>query len=89
MEYLIRRGIPQRTAHGLVGQLVNKAMKQGVRLADLPLEDFRQAGHSLDETVYEVLGVERAVSAMKSYGSTGPDQVRRQIEDWKGRFSRR
>ena len=34
MEYLIRRGIPQRTAHGLVGQLVRKALDRGVRLAD-------------------------------------------------------
>ncbi len=86
MEYLIRKGIPQRTAHGMVGQLVNKAMKQGVRLADLPLDDYRQADSSLDETVYEVLGVERAVTAMKSYGSTAPDQVRQQIEDWKRRL---
>lgn len=87
MEYLIGRGIPQRTAHGLVGQLVNKAMKQGVRLADLPLEEYRQADASLDETVYEVLGVERAVAAMTSYGSTAPQQVRQQIEDWKGRLA--
>ncbi len=35
MEYLIRRGVPQRTAHGLVGRLVRKAMDRGVRLADL------------------------------------------------------
>ena len=87
MEYLIGRGIPQRTAHGLVGQLVNKAMKDGVRLADLDLEDYRRADASLDETVYEILGVERAVAAMKSYGSTAPEQVRRQIEDWKGRLA--
>ena len=87
MEYLIRRGVPQRTAHGMVGQLVNKAMKQRVRLADLSIDDYRQADSSLDETVYEVLGVERAVGAMKSYGSTAPEQVRRQIEDWKGRLS--
>ena len=87
MEYLISRGIPQRTAHSLVGQLVNKAMKQGGRLADLPLDDYRQADASLDETVYDVLGAERAVAAMKSYGSTAPDQVRRQIEDWKERLS--
>ena len=43
MEHLIRRGVPQRTAHGLVGRLVRKAMERGVRLADLPLEEFRQA----------------------------------------------
>ena len=46
-----------------------------------------EADPSLDETVFEVLGVERAVAAMKSYGSTAPEQVRRQIEDWKGRLA--
>ncbi len=83
MEHLIRRGIPQRTAHGLVGRLVRKALDRGVRLADLPLDDFRQCDAGLDEGVYQVLGVERAVAAMTSYGSTGPDQVKQQIARWK------
>ncbi|MCX7426033.1 MAG: argininosuccinate lyase, partial [Planctomycetia bacterium] len=39
MEYLIRRGLPQRTAHGLIGQLVAMARKRGVPLAELPLEE--------------------------------------------------
>ena len=33
--------------------------------------------------MYDVLGVERAVAAMQSYGSTRPEQVRRQIARWK------
>ena len=70
MEHLIRRGIPQRTAHGLVGRLVRKAMDRGVRLADLPLAEFQEADAGLDQGVFEVLGVERAVAAMTSYGST-------------------
>ncbi len=56
MEYLIRRGIPQRTAHDLVGRLVRKAIDRGVRLADLSLEEFREAHADLDAGVYEVLG---------------------------------
>ena len=83
MEYLIRRDVPQRTAHGLVGKLVRKAMDRGVRLSDLPLEDFTEAHAELDASVYDVLGVEKAVAAMTSYGSTGPEQVQRQIERWK------
>jgi argininosuccinate lyase len=83
MEYLIRRGIPQRTAHGLVGRLVRKALDQGVRLQDLSLEEFRQADPDLDASVYEVLGPAKAVAAMISYGSTGPAQVREQIRRWK------
>jgi len=83
MEYLIRRNVPQRTAHGLVGRLVRKALDRGVRLADLPLADFQEADSSLDEGVYQVLGAEKAVAAMTSYGSTGPEQVRTQIARWK------
>ena len=83
MEHLIRRGTPQRTAHGIVGRLVRKAMDRGVRLSDLCMEDFREIDPGLDEGVYHVLGVHKAVEAMQSYGSTGPDQVRRQIDRWK------
>jgi argininosuccinate lyase len=83
MEYLIRRGIPQRTAHGLVGRLVRKALDRGVRLADLPLADFQEADASLDAGIYEVLGVDKAIAAMTSYGSTGPEQVKQQMARWK------
>lgn len=83
MEYLIRRGIPQRTAHNAAGRLVRRAMDRNQRLADLSLDDFREADPQLDESVYEVLGAQRAVQAMRSFGSTGPDQVRSQIERWK------
>jgi argininosuccinate lyase len=85
MEWLIGRGTPQRTAHHLVGQLVGKALARGCRLADLKLEDFRSADASLDESVYEALGVDRAVAAFRSYGSSRPEEVRKQVESWKGR----
>jgi argininosuccinate lyase len=83
MEYIIGRGTPQRTAHGGVGRLVRKAMDRNVRLADLSLEEFREVDPSLDEGVFKVLGVEKAVAALRSYGSSGPEQVRRQIDRWK------
>ncbi|MEX2185725.1 MAG: argininosuccinate lyase [Pirellulales bacterium] len=86
MEHLILRGVPQRTAHGLIGQLVAKGKGRNARLADLPLEAFREVDASLDENVYDVLGAERAVAAMKSYGSTAPNEVAKQVAVWKGRL---
>jgi len=86
MEYLIGRGIPQRTAHALVGRLVRRAMDRGVRLSDLPLNEFQDACPDLDDGVYEVLGVDRAVERMQSYGSTSPVQVDTQIACWKERL---
>jgi argininosuccinate lyase len=83
MEYLIRRGVPQRTAHHLVGSLVARAMAQGVRLSDLPLDDFRAADAALDEDVFTVLGVENAIRAFASDGSTAPQAVARQVAHWR------
>jgi argininosuccinate lyase len=86
MEHLIRRGIPQRTAHELVGQLVRKALDRNLRLADLSAADFREAHPDLDEAVYGVLGAANAVRAIGGYGSTAPDQVETQIRSWKERL---
>lgn len=82
MEHMIKKGIPQRTAHHLVGSLVAVAQSQEKRLVDLTDADFKAAHPSLDCTVREVLGVEKAVQAYQSYGSSSPTQVRSQIARW-------
>jgi argininosuccinate lyase len=87
MEWLIRRDVPQRTAHEIVGKFVRRAMERGVPLAKLSLAEFRESHSAFDESVYEVLGAERAVAAFASYGSTAPEEVDRQIAMWKERIS--
>ena len=83
MEYLIKRGIPQRTAHGIVGRMVRAGLDCKLPLAKLPLDVIREIEPSLDRSVYKVLGAEKAVAAMQSAGSTSPKQVRKQINRWK------
>ena len=86
MEYLIKRGTPQRTAHHLIGQLVRKATEKSLTLAELSLADFQSFDPSLDESIYDVLGVEKAIQAFQSVGSTAPDKVQEQIALWKTRL---
>lgn len=83
MEHLILKGIPQRTAHHLVGKLVGMAQEGRVPLADLTDEQLKSAHESLDGSVREVLGVEKAVHAYQSYGSSNPEQVHKQITRWR------
>ena len=83
MESLIKTGEPQRSAHHLTGELVRTAMERGVRLSDLSLEDFQQASGRFDASVRDSLGVENAIQAFTSYGSTAPREVARQVERWK------
>lgn len=83
MEHLIRRDVPQRTAHHLVGALVRRAIDQGVPLEKLSLDEFQAEYADFDESVYEVLGTEQAVASFMSYGSTAPEQVAAQVSRWK------
>ncbi len=83
MEHLIRRGMPQRSAHHLVGTLVGMAQEAKIPLADLTDEQLRKADPSLDGSVREVLGVEKAVQAYQSFGSSNPDRVREQVQYWR------
>lgn len=87
MEYLIKRGMPQRSAHHLIGDLVRQATQKSGSLAELTLEEFQASDPTLDESVYDVLGVENAVRAFQSVGSTSPDRVAEQVLVWKKRLN--
>ena len=87
METLITQGIPQRTAHEIIGQLVSQAMKLGKPLAELPLATFQQAHAALDEKVFNVLGAKQALEAFKSVGSTAPALVAQQVANWRQRLA--
>ncbi len=87
MELLIRSGVPQRTAHGVIGRLVGLCEERGLkRLADLSDADLAAAHPVLDASSRQVLGVANAVNAFRSYGSTSPDEVAKQLEAWKTRL---
>ena len=85
MEFFIKRGMPQRNAHHLIGQLVKKATAENKTLAQLSLEEFQAFDATLDSSIYDVLGVENAVNAFCSFGSTAPERVKQQIAKWKSR----
>ncbi|MBY0513530.1 MAG: argininosuccinate lyase [Gemmataceae bacterium] len=83
MESLIARGVPMRSAHETVGKLVRECEERKCRLAELPDELFAAAGGS----IRDVLGVANSLAAFKSYGSTAPAQVERQLRGWQERLA--
>ncbi len=83
MEHLILKGIPQRTAHHLVGKLVGMAQESGISLSELSDQQLQLAHPDLDGSLREALGTEQAVKAYQSYGSSNPDRVRQQIIRWR------
>jgi len=82
MEYLIRRGVPMRSAHEIVGKLVAGCEAEGRRLSQLPLDRLQSACDKIGPDVAGVLGVENAVNALSSYGSGGRGPVLQQLARW-------
>jgi argininosuccinate lyase len=83
MEFLIQRHVPQRTAHEVIGRLVGQCERRGVtRLAELSETDLVEAHPELGPEVKEILGVQNAVKAFRSHGSTAPAEVASQLDRW-------
>jgi argininosuccinate lyase len=81
-DWLAKRGVPFREAHGAVGRLVREAERRGVALEALPLEVFRDAHPAFDRRVVAALTPEAAVAARRAVGGTAPANVRREIRRW-------
>lgn len=87
MEFLVKKGLPLRSAHSAVGKLIRLCEERGCRLAQLPPQDFDSLHPGLGSEVYQVLGVANALAAFQSQGSTAPASVRQQLEEWTRRLA--
>ena len=76
---LVRRGLPFREAHHLVGQAVRRAEERGVALNELTAEEWRDISPHFDADTAAVLAVPAALAARAVAGGTAPAAVRRQL----------
>lgn len=79
-DYLVRKGVPFRESHHLVGQAVRRAEALGVMLKELSLAEYRAIHPAFGEDVYGVFDFQRSVAARDAEGGTAPAAVRGQIE---------
>src|SRR6516162_5598497 len=78
-EYLVRRGVPFREAHEVVGHLVVWCQVHDCDLDEVSDTDLAKVSEHLTPDVRQVLTVEGALAARKGYGGTAPDRVAEQI----------
>ena len=73
-DYLVRKGLPFRQAHGVVAQLTRYAEDRGARFEELSLEDYRSFSPLFDEDVLSTT-VATALDSRNVPGGTAPSQV--------------
>jgi argininosuccinate lyase len=79
-DYLVRKGVPFRRSHHVVGQAVRRAEKLGVVLNELSLAEYRAIHPAFTEDIYDVFDFERSVEARDTKGGTARSAVEEQIE---------
>ena len=79
-DYMVRKGLPFRSAYKTVGQLVAKCIAEGKTLETLTLDEYRAASELFDEDLYAEISLETCVSKRISAGGTGYASVEAQIE---------
>ncbi len=80
-DYLAKKGLPFRKAHEVVGHLVLECDKRGCDLEDLSLEDFQKECELFEADIVEALNMDAIVAARTTYGGTGHEAVRVQMEE--------
>jgi argininosuccinate lyase len=78
-DYLVRRGIPFRDAHEIVGKAVAFGVRHERDLGELSLEELRGFSPAIGDDVYDVLTLDGSVNARNHLGGTAPEQVRAAI----------
>ena len=79
-DLLVRKGMPFREAHGVVGGLVRDALEQGKALSELTREDLRRHSELLDDSYYDVLASAAWLETKGSAGGTASARVAEQLE---------
>ena len=79
-DYMVKKGMPFRTAYKAVGQLVGKCVAEGKTLEEITLEEYKAVSELFDADLYEEISLETCVGKRISAGGTGPESVKAQIE---------
>ena len=82
-DYLVKKRIPFRKAHEIVGRVVNHSIDTGKKLNEIPIKALKKFSPQFDVDVRKVFDVRRSLSARRAIGAPAPENVKAQIKRWR------
>jgi argininosuccinate lyase len=79
-DYLVKKNMPFRQAHGVVGRIVALCQKRGIELTELTLDELQQFSDLIEADIFDVLTVEGSVDSRTSAGGTAGVRVQEALE---------
>ena len=86
-DYLVKKGVPFRETHGVVGRLVRLAEEEGLPLSELSIDTLQNEHEAFEEDVVEVFDWERSVEVRDTIGGTSLRAVQKQLEEVSAQLS--
>ena len=87
-DYLVKKGMPFRTAYKIIGQIVAYCIQNNKSLDGLTIEEYKNFSDVFGDNVYEAIDLINCVNERKCYGGPAPESVKRQIENIRKFISR-
>ena len=87
-DYLVKKGMPFRTAYKISGSIVADCIKNGKVLETLDISEYKSYSELIDEDVFEHINLDTCVKKRISEGGTSPQSVIKQIEYIKGKLEK-
>ena len=78
-DYLVKKGLPFRSAYKIVGTIVGDCIKKGIVLETMPLDEYKKQSELFEVDLFEEISLKTCVEKRISAGGTGIDSVNEQI----------
>ena len=79
-DYLVRKGLPFRTAHGVSAGLVRIAIEKNCRLEELDFSEYEKASNLFEKDIFDLITPAKCVEIRKTIGGPAPSEVQKQID---------
>jgi argininosuccinate lyase len=87
-DYLVKKGLPFREAHGVAGRVVAWCIKKGVTLEELSLAEWRRFSDKFDVGIKRAVGIERSLDSRRVRGSSASKNVAARLKAVKAELKR-
>jgi len=83
VDYLVRKNVPFRKAHNIVGKIVAVCVDQNKKLNQLSITEYKKVSPKFENDIFRLLTALASVKNKKSQGGTSPQEVKKQLKYWK------
>ena len=79
-DYLVRKGMPFRTAHGVSAKLVRSAIENNCKLEELDFSEYKKASQLFENDIFDLITSKKCVEIRNITGGPASEQVQKQID---------